>query len=219
MSIAAGVVTIFFTIYALIKLDYISPSSGSSIRVLQEDTSLYIPQAYLSAIFTFGVILGSCSGGVIADRISRRVCVYFAFFFMSAPLSLLLFSYPSSVWMIYWIFTFAIGAGTGWSFSALTSVISELSKKESMNLTFFTVCISFSNLGSSLGLFIAGQIFNSLAHAGNILLIYHTVFLLFACSSLMGLIPFLMIDHRIYENKSTSINSEKYISLINKEVQ
>lgn len=206
-AIVDGVIVIFVALFVLIRTGLVSPE-GASISVLDENINLYLPQAYISSIIGVGVIVGAVIGGYFADKKSRRFANFFSFGITSMALLLIIIPVPLIFTLILAAF---LGATWGSRNSSYTAVAGEYSKQyPDMDSTYFSICNSFANIGTVLGLTIVGMIFQAAAEtASDIYVIFGIVFLSLAILQNLGLIFFLMLDPKDYEFKLRRENENK----------
>ncbi|MHA1328989.1 MAG: MFS transporter [Promethearchaeota archaeon] len=199
LAVVDGVIFTFISLYILVQAGRI-PAAGASLKVLKEDLSLYGDQALITLILGGGVIIGSIIGGWIADVKTRRVCVFSSLALTTIALLLQLIKAP---WYILLIFAFIIGISMGWKNSAFSSVSSQYSKiYPEAPSTYFSICTSFINFGSQIGLIVTGIVFNSVAKiTTDVSIIFGTVFIVMAILSNVSLIPFLLMKRELYEYK------------------
>ncbi len=199
-AIADGVIVAFLSLYIIVKMGLLNPI-GATLDTLEGDLSLYDEQAMISLIIGLGIIVGAILGGVIADKISRRLSVYISFLLTFVALLLLLVPVP--VFLIL-VFAFIIGSSSGWSNSSFSAVSGEYSKQyPEITSTYFSLCTSFINLGTMLGLMLTGILFDNLTGpTTDITTVFGTIFLFMAFISIIGIVPFLLLDRNQYEFKS-----------------
>ncbi len=197
MQIVGGVVYTFLSLYILIKAGYINPK-GATLASL--DISLYEPQALVTLFISLGIIIGAILGGIVADKISRRTAVFFSMGLNTVSLLLLLVPSPLPV-LIF--FACLVGIASGWIFSAFTAVAGEYAKQyPKFTSTYFSICVSFINFGTLLGMVLTGIMFNTLSGTtSDTLMIYGTIFIFMIILESVALIPFLMLDREQYEYK------------------
>ena len=197
MQIVGGIVYTFLALYILIKAGYIDPK-GATLSSL--DISLYEPQALITLIISLGIIIGAILGGIVADKISRRAAVFSSMGLNTISLLLLLVPAPIPV-LIF--FAFLVGLASGWIFSAFSAVAAEYSKQyPEYTSTYFSICVSFINFGTVLGMVLTGITFNILSRTtSDTLMIYGTIFIFMIILESIALIPFIMLNREIYEYK------------------
>ena len=185
------VVILFLSLYVLIQMGIIS-STGTSLELETTDPSVYLIQAYISSLVSIGIVGGAALGGIIADKISRRISVYFSYTLATIALLMMLLSAHVVYLLILGVF---IGVGMGWRHASYSAVAGEMSKKHpEMNSTYLSICNSFSNIGGTLGLALAGFLF---ASTGS----YLFLFVFLALIQNIGIFPFLAMDKMDYEYK------------------
>jgi len=190
-SIIDGVVLLFISLYILIQMGLVI-ETGTSLSLGALETDVYIHQANISLIISVGIIIGAIIGGAISDLVSRRLSVYFSVIAASVSLFLLVMNLNA---ILLLIFAFIIGLTTGWRHSSYSAVVAEISKEhKSARSTYFALCNSFANLGSTIGLDLAGIIFDTTG-------IYAMVFIIMALLQNVTLIPFSIMEKKDYEIK------------------
>ncbi len=202
MAIVDGVIFLFLALYILIRGGLVNPV-GANIELLDEDLNLYYPQAFITLIVSLGVLAGAFLGGRVADKMSRRTAVFCSFALTTGSLLLLLIPMPSALFFMLLVFAFIAGSSSGWSNSAFSAVAGEYSKQyPDAPGTYLSICTSFINFGTLMGLSITGQIFNNITGVfSNVMLIYGTVFIFMAILSNIAIIPFVFLDRKQYEYK------------------
>ncbi len=200
MMIGGGVINVFLPLYILIQAGLVNPI-GATLDSL-EDVSLYEYQAFLTLIFSLGIFAGSIIGGIIADKKSRRIAVLLAIFFTTTSILLLVIPAPVIFLLIFGVF---VGFSYGWGFSSYTAIASEYAQQyPEMDGTYYSICVSFVNFGTLVGLILAGMVFSTVSRTStNIGEIYGILFIFASIISLLTLIPFLMLDRKQYEYKLT----------------
>lgn len=198
LQIVGGVVYTFLALYILIKMGLVK-QVGASTGALG-DVSIYESQAFITAIISIGIITGSLLGGIIADKKSRRLAVILGLSLYVTSLLLLILPVPISILIV---FAFLVGAASAWYWAAYSAIAGEYSKKyPEMASTFFSICLSFINLGTIIGLIITGIWFNIISKGTtDALIIFGTLFILMAVLEAFSIIPFLMLDRKNYEYK------------------
>ena len=201
MQIVAGVVYTFLSLYILIRAGLINPKGATLSSV--GDISLYEPQAIITLIISVGIIIGAILGGIVADKKSRRLAVFLSMALNTVALLLLLV--PAPIFILV-IFVFLVGSASGWIFSAYSSVAAEYAQQyPEMDSTYFSICVSFINFGTVLGLVLTGIMFNTMSRiTTDTLVIYGTIFIFMVILESIALIPFLMLDKNQYEYKLTN---------------
>ncbi|GAJ02295.1 unnamed protein product, partial [marine sediment metagenome] len=171
-----------------------------AIDLLKKDISLYGPQALITLFIGVGVILGALVGGSIADLKTRRLSVYIS---LALTTLALLFQLIPAEWFVLLVFAFIIGASSGWSNASFSAVASEYSKKyPEATSTYYSICTSFINFGSQIGLIIMGIVFSTVSGAStDIRLSFGIIFIVMIFLSSLALIPFLLLDRKQYEYK------------------
>jgi len=203
MAIFGAIMYVFLSLLVLIKIGLVN-QKGAKIETFSENINLYLLQAIITIFISTGVIAGSIIGGRIADKKSRSFAVIFSFFLTSISTFLLFTPISSNGWHIVLIFATIVGISMGWNASALTSIISEYSKKyPETNLTYLSICSSFTNFGGVISLFTIGIIFNILAsQTSDIILMYGIAFGSMTLIYLLGsLFTFFLMDKKQFEYK------------------
>ena len=203
MAIFGAIMYVFLSLFVLIKIGLVNPI-GANIETQSDNINLYLLQAIITIFISIGVISGSIIGGRVADKKSRSFAVIFSFFLTSTSILLLVSPISSNGWYIVLIFATFVGIGMGWNATALTAIISEYSKKyPETNLTYLSICVSFTNLGGVISLFTIGIILNVLAsQTSDIIIIYGIAFGSITLIYLLGsLLTFLLMDKKQFEYK------------------
>ncbi|MFX0012875.1 MAG: MFS transporter [Candidatus Hermodarchaeota archaeon] len=200
MAIVDGVIFVFLALYILIKLGLIE-AVGATTSSLTSDFSLYPVQAFIAFLTGIGVFAGAIIGGQVADKKSRKLSVIIKFLLTTCSLALLIIPLPESVVWGYLVFAVIVGSSSGWSNSAFSAVTSQYSQKyPQAPSTYFSVCTSFVNFGSQLGLIFTGIVFNVVSGVtANILIIYSTVFISMMVLSNIAILPFFLMKKENYE--------------------
>ena len=200
MAIVDGVIFVFLALFILIKLGLIEAVGATTSR-LTSDFNLYYPQAFIALLTGIGVFAGAIIGGQVADKKSRKLSVIIKFLLTTGALALLVIPLSESVVWIYLIFAVIVGSSSGWSNSAFSAVTSQYSQKyPQAPSTYFSVCTSFVNFGSQLGLIFTGIAFNVISGVTtNILIIYSTVFISMIVLSNIAILPFFLMKKENYE--------------------
>ncbi|MHA1689012.1 MAG: MFS transporter [Promethearchaeota archaeon] len=197
MAITDGVVFIFLALYVLIRAGLVNPV-GATINLLEEDVNLFGPQAIITLITGLGILIGSIVNGKIADIKSRRVAVVGALIFKSVSLLVILLPVPI---ILLLILALLVGISSGFSTASYFAVATQYSKKypESTS-TYFSISLSFINLGTVLGISLTGIIFRNItAITQNIFLIYAVVFISMVILNDLAIFPFLLMKRENYE--------------------
>ena len=199
MAIVDGIIITMISLYILVQASVVG-GEGATLDLLEEDISLYGPQAIITLFIGVGVIIGALVGGSIADLKTRRLSVFISL--ALTTLALLLQLIPAE-WFILLAFAFIIGASSGWSNSSFSAIASEYSKKyPEATSTYHSICTSFINLGSQIGLIIMGIVFSIFSGISmNIRLMFGIIFIVMIFLSNLALIPFLLLDRNQYEYK------------------
>ncbi len=199
MAIVSGVIFTMISLYVLVQAGVVA-GEGATLDLLEEDISLYNPQAIITLIIGLGVIIGAFVGGSIADRKTRRLSVFLSL--SLGTIALLLQLIPTE-WFILLVFTFIIGASSGWNNASFSAVASEYSKQyPEATSTFYSICTSFANLGIQTGLILTGIVFSTLSSTvTDIRNIFGVVFIMMIFLLNLALIPFLLMDRKQYEYK------------------
>ena len=203
MAIVDGVIFVFLALFILIQSGYVE-AAGATTSVLEEDIRLYPPQAIITFLTGVGVFAGALIGGIVADKISRRTAFFASILLTVGSLALLLIPIPKTFSVILLIFAFLVGSSSGWSNSAFSAIATQYSQQyPEAPSTYYSICTSFINLGSQLGLIFTGLVFNTMA--GIIIdarIIFGTVFITLIILSSIVIIPFYFLDRNQYEIKS-----------------
>lgn len=200
MAIVDGVIFVFLALYILIQLGFVE-ATGATLDILEEDISLYPPQAFITFLTGIGVLLGALVGGFIADKISRRINVFASLIVTTVALLILLIPVPITISWVLLIFAVIVGSSSGWSNSAFSAVTSQYSQRyPEAPSTYYSICTSFVNLGTQLGLVFTGIVFSSVSGVTtDFRVIYGTIFITMIFLSLIALIPFLFLKREYYE--------------------
>lgn len=199
MAIVDGIIITMISLYILVQAGVVT-GEGATLDLLEEDISLYGPQAIITLIIGVGVFLGAIVGGLIADLKTRRLSVFIS---LALTTIALLFQLIPAEWFILLVFAFIIGASSGWSNSSFSAVASEYSKQyPEATSTYYSICTSFINLGAQIGLIIMGIVFSTVSGAStDIRLAFGIIFIVMIFLSNLALIPFLLLDRKQYEYK------------------
>jgi PAT family beta-lactamase induction signal transducer AmpG len=200
MAIVDGVIFVFLALFILIKLGLIE-AEGATTSTLTGAFNLYPVQAFIAFLTGIGVFAGAILGGQVADKKSRRASVFIKLLLTTGALALLLIPLPSSFAWIYLIFAVIVGSSSGWSNSAFSAVTSQYSQQYPQTpSTYFSVCTSFVNLGTQLGLIFTGMIFNVVSGiTTSVLIIYAAVFISMIVLSNLAFFPFIALKRENYE--------------------
>ncbi len=197
MAITDGVVFIFLALYVLIRAGLVNPI-GATINLLDEDVNLFEPQAFITLITGLGILIGSIVNGKIADVKSRRMAVGGALIFKSVSLLIILLPVPIIVLLIL---ALLVGISSGFSTASYFAVATQYSKKypESTS-TYFSISLSFINLGTILGISLTGMIFRNITtFTQDTFLIYAVVFISIIILNDLAIFPFLLMKRENYE--------------------
>jgi MFS family permease len=200
MAIVDGVVFVFLALFILIQLGIIE-AVGATTSVLEEDVTLYPSQAFIAFLTGIGVLMGALLGGYFADKKSRRFVVYLKFIITTVALLLLMIPIPSPVSWIFLIFAVIVGASSGWSNAAFSSVTSQYSQEyPQAPSTYYSICTSFVNLGTQLGLIFTGLVFSIVSGiSSDVSIVYTAVFASMIVLSNLALLPFILMKKENYE--------------------
>ncbi|MFX0058278.1 MAG: MFS transporter [Candidatus Heimdallarchaeota archaeon] len=200
MAIVDGVIFVFLALFILIQLNIVE-AMGATTSILEEDITLYPAQAFIAFLTGIGVLLGALIGGYLADKKSRRFVVYLKFIITSGALLLLLIPIQAPFSWTFLILAVIVGASSGWSNAAFSSVTSQYSQQyPQAPSTYYSICTSFVNLGTQLGLIFTGLVFDIVSGITNeTLIIYSTVFISMIILSNLALLPFILMKREIYE--------------------
>jgi len=198
-TILDGFIMLFVALFILIQLGLVEPL-GASISVLQDNINLYIPQANINLIISFGIVIGAIIGGRFADLKSRRLSVYIGYSICIGSFLLMLINVGAIVTII---FSVIIGLGSGWRSASYSAVMGQIAKQyPEMDSTFFSLGNSFANAGTVLGLFITGAMFSVFeGFSTNYLVIFGLMFIFMALLQCTGPLIFSTIKPIEYEYK------------------
>jgi PAT family beta-lactamase induction signal transducer AmpG len=203
MAIVDGVIFVFLALFILIQSGYVE-AAGATTSVLEEDITLYPPQAIITFLTGVGVFAGALVGGIIADNISRRTALFSSVLMTVGSLALLLIPIPQTFSAILLIFAVLVGFSSGLSSSAFSAITTQYSQQyPEAPSTYYSICTSFVNLGTQFGLIFTGVIFDTMA--GIIIdarIIFGIVFITLIILSSIVIIPFYFLDRNQYEIKS-----------------
>ena len=106
--------------------------------------------------------------------------------------------------MILFVFAVIVGSSSGWSNAAFSAVATQYSQQyPEAPSTYYSICTSFVNLGSQLGLIFTGLVFDTIvAITTNVITIFGIIFITMMILSSLAVIPFLFLDRSQYEIKS-----------------
>ncbi|MHA2289705.1 MAG: MFS transporter [Promethearchaeota archaeon] len=200
MAIVDGVIFVFLALFILIQLGIV-PAVGVTTSILEEDANLYTPQAIITFLTGIGVLAGALIGGYVADKKSRRLSLYIAVLLTAGALLLLLIPLPSMMSWILLIFAIVVGSSSGWSNSAFSAITTQYSQQyPETPSTYYSICTSFVNFGTQLGLLLTGLVFNSMAATiSDTIVIFSVVFITMIILSTLVLIPFSLLTRSKYE--------------------
>ncbi|MBD3195061.1 MAG: MFS transporter [Candidatus Lokiarchaeota archaeon] len=195
-AVSDGVILLYLSLYILIQLGILE-SQQASLNISPDDNlTAFLYQSYISLTVSAGIIIGALVGGIIADLKSRKLNVYIAMIFTSISIFFVLVNKDI---VYFFIISGIIGIGIGWRHSAYSPVVSQMAKfHPKMDSTYFSLCNSLSNLGSTLGLTFMGLIFAETAS-------YLIVFIIIAIFQLINLVPFSTISSSYYETPKLKI--------------
>ncbi|MHA1273744.1 MAG: MFS transporter [Promethearchaeota archaeon] len=184
-----GVATVFLSLYILIKMNILT-SKAASLDLETTDVGIYVIQANVNLVISLGIVVGAIVGGIFSDKIQRRLSVYLAY--ILATISLCLMAVPQEI-LMYYIIAILIGAGMGWRHSSYSAVAGSMSKRHpEMDSTYLSLCNSFANAGSSVGLALTSLL---LAGIGN----FEMIFIILGLIQNIGIIPFIFINPKDFE--------------------
>ncbi|MHA1912863.1 MAG: MFS transporter [Promethearchaeota archaeon] len=200
MAIVDGVIFVFLALFILIQLGFVE-AVGVTTSVLEEDVSLYSPQAFVTFLTGMGVLGGALIGGYVADKKSRRTSLLAAVLLTAGALLLLLIPLPPTISWILLIFAVIVGSSSGWSNSAFSAITTQYSQQyPETPSTYYSICTSFVNFGTQLGLILTGLVFTSVAGIiSDIIVIFSIVFITMIILSMLVLIPFSLLNRSKYE--------------------
>jgi len=189
-SLYDGVIVLLISIIVLIKIGVLK-SEGVTLSIEGSDMNVYLYQANVSIIISIGIIVGALIGGQIADLKSRKLSVFFSILITLTSLILLILEY-SFIPLLLFIASLS-GVALGWRRAVAAAVIGELSKKHpEMDSTHFSISMAFANIGAIIGLLFTGIILNLTQD-------YSISFIYLAFTSLLVLIPFMLLKPKDYE--------------------
>ena len=190
-AVLDGIVMLFVSIFLLVQMDLIV-LQGTDLSLPEGNVDIYLYQAFITFFVSLGIIIGAIVGGLYSDKKSRKHSVYLSL--LITTIALLLMTIETIIPVLVF-FGVLIGVALGWRHSGYSAVVGEFSKKHpEMDSTYFSICNSFTNAGSVLGLLITGIIFDMTAS-------FAIVFIFMAFFSNLGLIAFKMMDPADYEYK------------------
>ena len=203
MAIVDGVIFVFLALFILIQSGYVE-AAGATTSVLEEDIRLYPPQAIITFLTGVGVFAGALIGGIVADKISRRTAFFASILLTVGSLALLLIPIPKTFSVILLIFAILVGSSSGWSNSSFSAIATQYSQQyPEAPSTYYSICTSFINLGTQLGLIFTGLIFDAIAGVTtDVIVIFGIIFITMMILSSLAIIPFLFLDRNQYEVKS-----------------
>jgi len=191
-NVMGTVIVLFLAMYILIEIGVIE-LEGRNITLGEKTLEVYLFQANVTLVIAIGIVIGAILGGIIADIKTRKLAIYTGVLFTTASILLLLI--PAS-WELLLFFALIIGFALGWRQAAYSAVVGQLAKKHpEMDSTYLSIANSFTNFGATLGLILAGVIFQIFGT-------YVMLFIFLALISNLSLIPFWTIDSEDYEHKS-----------------
>ena len=210
MAIVDGVIFVFLALFILIKLGLIE-AEGATTSSLTGAFNLYPVQAFIALLTGIGVFIGAILGGQVADKISRRASFFLRCLLTSGALALLLIPLSIEFAWMYLIFAVIVGSSSGWSNSAFSAITSQYSQQyPQAPSTYYSICTSFVNFGSQLGLIFTGMIFRSVSGVTtSVLVIYAVVFLAMIILSNIAILPFLLLKKENYEIPLESRETKK----------
>ncbi|MFW9972005.1 MAG: MFS transporter [Candidatus Odinarchaeota archaeon] len=201
MAIVDGVIFVFLALFILIQLGFPVPLATS---VLETDESLYPPQALITFLTGIGVLAGALIGGIVADKMSRRTAFFGSIILTAGALALLLIPIPQTFSMILLVFAVIVGSSSGWRNSAFSAIATQYSKQYPKTpSTYYSICTSFINLGTQIGLITTGLVFSIVTGIiTDVILIFGIIFLTMIILSSFAMIPFVIMDRNQYEVKA-----------------
>jgi MFS family permease len=203
MAIVDGVIFVFLALFILVQLGHVTPAEATTIE-LETEVGLYGHQAFITFLTGIGVLLGAIIGGIVADKISRRTAFFTSILLTAGSLGLLLIPIPSNISMILFLFAVLVGSSSGWSNSSFSAIATQYSQQyPEAPSTYYSICTSFVNLGTQLGLILTGVVFDTIAGiTTDIIIIFSIIFITMIILSSFAIIPFLFMDRNQYEVKS-----------------
>ncbi|MFX0136681.1 MAG: MFS transporter, partial [Candidatus Hodarchaeota archaeon] len=202
MAIVDGVIFVFLALFILVQLGTITPVEATTIS-LETEELLYDDQALITFLTGIGVLAGAIIGGIVADKISRRVTFFTSIILTVGSLALLLIPIPIGFRLILLVFAVLVGSSSGWSSSAFSAIATQYSQQyPEAPSTYYSICTSFVNLGTQLGLVFTGLVFNTITGVTtDIITIFGIIFITMMILSSLAIIPFLFLDRNQYEIK------------------
>jgi PAT family beta-lactamase induction signal transducer AmpG len=203
MAIVDGVIFVFLALFILVQVGIILPYEATTIE-LETDVALYFPQAIITFLTGIGVLAGAILGGIVADKKSRRTAFFASIVLTAGSLGLLILPIPQTFSLVLLIFAILVGSSSGWSNSAFSAIATQYSQQyPETPSTYYSICTSFINLGTQIGLLATGLVFDTIAGiTTDIILIFDIIFLTMIILSTLAIIPFLLLDRNQYEVKS-----------------
>ncbi|MFX0106231.1 MAG: MFS transporter, partial [Candidatus Hodarchaeota archaeon] len=200
MAVVDGVIFVFLALFILIQSGYVE-AAGATTSVLEEDLTLYPYQAIITFLTGVGVLTGALIGGTVADEVSRRTAFFASILLTVGSLALLLIPIPQTFNAILLIFAVLVGSSSGWSNSSFSAITTQYSQQyPEAPSTYYSICTSFVNLGTQLGLIFTGLIFDTIAGlTTDIVVIFGIIFITMMILSSIAIIPFLLLDRNQYE--------------------
>ncbi len=171
---------------------------------METEAALYFPQAIITFLTGIGVLAGAILGGIVADKVSRRVTFFASILLTAGSLGLLLIPIPPTFSLILLLFAVFVGSSSGWSNAAFSSITTQYSQQyPEAPSTYYSICTSFVNLGTQLGLIATGLVFDSVAGiTTDIVFIFGIIFLTMIILASCAVIPFVFLDRNQYEVRS-----------------
>lgn len=185
-----GIAILFVSIFILVEMQLIT-LTGTELSLPTGDINAYVYNGNINLIISAGIIVGSILGGRVSDLISRKLSSYISFLLTTVVLLLLMIPFG---WVYSLVFSCLLGLSIGYRHSSYAAVIGEYSKKHpEMSGTYYSICNSFANIGSTIGIAITGILFDMTG-------VWWTVFLFMAIVSNLGLLGFYFMDPSDYES-------------------
>ena len=185
-----GIAVLFVSIFILVEL-HLMTLTGTELSLPTDDLMIYVYNGNINLIISAGIVIGSIIGGRISDLVSRKLSSYVSFLLTTVVLLLIMLPLGG---MFSLIMSCCLGFAIGYRHSSYAAVIGEYSKKHpEMSGTYYSICNSFANIGSTVGIIITGRLFD-LTGA------WWTIFLFMAIISNLGLLGFYFMDPKDYES-------------------
>jgi PAT family beta-lactamase induction signal transducer AmpG len=203
MAIVDGVIFVFLALFILVQIGLITPAEATTIE-LETEAALYFPQAIITLLTGIGVLAGAILGGIVADKVSRRTAFFSSIVLTTGSLALLILPIPQTFSLILLLFAILVGSSSGWSNSAFSAIATQYSQQyPEAPSTYYSICTSFINLGTQVGLIATGLVFDTIAGVTtDVILVFGIIFFTMIILSSLAIIPFLFLDRNLYEVSS-----------------